>query len=164
MSVVVSDASPVHYLILTNAIHILPSLFSKVVIPAQVVSELQRQNAPPPVRTWMNKPPSWMEVRIPTRAEALNLHMGEEHAIALALELRTAILVDEKEARNVARQKGLVVIGTLGLLERAADKGLINFRDALTALRTTNMRISRSLIDTTLNRNSKPTAGSDCLD
>lgn len=80
------------------------------------------------------------------------MHTGEEHAIALAIEFQTPILLDEKEARKVAREKGLVVIGTVGVLERAAEKGLIVLGDALTSLLKTNMRISQSLIDEALER------------
>lgn len=153
MSVVVSDASPLHYLILTKTINILPGLFSKVIIPEEVVkNELQRPKTPAPVRDWMSALPKWVEVRKPTRPESLHLHTGEEHAIALALEFHTPIVLDEKEARKVAREKGLVVIGTVGVLERAAEKGLVVLSDALTSLLKTNMRISQSLIDEALER------------
>jgi predicted nucleic acid-binding protein len=38
MNLVVADASPVHYLILVEAIDVLPKLFSRVVIPAHVIN------------------------------------------------------------------------------------------------------------------------------
>jgi len=153
MKLVVSDASPIHYLVLINAVSILPKLFSKVIIPEHVITtELQSQRTPPLVRTWVSNLPPWVEVRKPAQPEALQLHIGEEHAIALALEFNTPILLDEKEAREVAKGKGLLVIGTVGLIERAAARNLIDLRESLTALQKTNMRISRSLIEDALQR------------
>jgi len=153
MNLVVSDASPIHYLILINAVSILPRLFSKVIIPEHVITtELQSTRTPPLVRTWVSNLPPWVEVRKPAKPEALHLHIGEEHAIALALEFNAPILLDEKEAREVAKDKGLLVIGTVGLIERAAAGNLIDLRESLSALLKTNMRINRSLIDNALKR------------
>jgi len=65
------------------------------------------------------------------------------------------ILLDEKEARKIAKEKGLVVIGTVGLIERAAARNLVDLRKTLTALQKTNMRVSRSLIHDALMRQSQ---------
>jgi predicted nucleic acid-binding protein len=100
MKLVVSDASPIHYLVLINAVEVLSKLFSKVVIPEHVLTmELQSPRTPPLLRTWASNLPPWVDVRKPTKPEALRLHKGEEHAIALALEINAPILLDEKEAR-----------------------------------------------------------------
>jgi predicted nucleic acid-binding protein len=48
--IVVSDTSPVHYLVLAGVEHILPQLFGEVVIPPTVLAELQRHQTPEPVR------------------------------------------------------------------------------------------------------------------
>jgi predicted nucleic acid-binding protein len=153
MNLVVSDASPVRYLIAIDAVHILPELFSKVIIPEHVIAtELQGRRTPAKVKEWASHPPSWVEVRKPAKPESLELHAGEEQAIALALELGTPILLDEKETRDVAQRKGLVVIGTIGLLELAASKSLVNLADALKALQETNMRVHPFLIQSALKR------------
>jgi predicted nucleic acid-binding protein len=153
MNLVVSDASPIHYLVLIKAVSLLPKLFSKVIIPEHVIAtELQSSRTPPLVRAWVSNLPPWVEVRKPSKPEALRLHIGEEHAIALALEFNAPILLDEKEARQVAKDKGLLVIGTVGLIERAAAGNLIDLRESLIALQKTNMRINRSLIDDVLKR------------
>jgi predicted nucleic acid-binding protein len=161
MKLVVSDASPIHYLVLIHAIGVLPKLFSKVIIPEHViVTELQSPRTPPLVRTWASNLPPWVEVRKPSKPEALHLHKGEEHAIALALEFNAPILLDEKDARKVAQDKGLLVIGTVGLIERAAARNLIDLRKSLAALQKTNMRINRSLIQAALERRSQQRAKS----
>jgi predicted nucleic acid-binding protein len=52
VSIVVSDTSPLHYLVEREAIEILPALFHDVLIPPTVHRELQHQKTPPRVRAW----------------------------------------------------------------------------------------------------------------
>src|SRR5882762_3084841 len=40
MRVVVADATPLHYLILVDAVHVLPRLFGRIYVPAEVRDEL----------------------------------------------------------------------------------------------------------------------------
>lgn len=76
MTLVESDASPVHYLVLINAVGVLPKLFSKVIIPEHVIAtELQSPRTPPLVRAWVSNLPPWVEVRKPAKPAALHLHM-----------------------------------------------------------------------------------------
>jgi predicted nucleic acid-binding protein len=158
MNLVVADASPIHYLILVDAIDVLPKLFSRVVIPAHVINaELQSPKTPPLVRNWVAHIPPWVEIRNPVNPEPLHLHTGEEHAIALALELKAPVLLDEKEARQIAKNKGILVIGTVGIIERAADMNLLDIRKTLTELRRTNAHISDSIIDYAIRRHAQRT-------
>jgi uncharacterized protein len=53
------------------------------------------------------------------------LDKGEAFAIALALQLKTGLLIDEKLGRNVARKLNLKIIGTAGVLLLAKQRGLI---------------------------------------
>ncbi len=53
---------------------------------------------------------------------------------------------DEKKARQVARQRGLPVAGTLGVLDVAAKRGLVDLADALDRLRQTNFRAPARLL------------------
>ncbi|MEB2837172.1 MAG: DUF3368 domain-containing protein [Desulfurococcales archaeon] len=51
---------------------------------------------------------------------------GEAEAIVLALELNAdLLLVDDRDARNLAKKLGLQVMGTLGVLALAKYRGLI---------------------------------------
>jgi len=64
---------------------------------------------------------------LPVRFLKLNLHAGESEAIALALERGIkGIILDDKQAREIADELGLKVIGTLGLLILAKRKGLLS--------------------------------------
>ena len=63
MTVVVADTSPLNYLVLIEAIDLLPRLYGKIIIPAEVLSELSSKGAPSPVSDWAAKLPAWVEVR-----------------------------------------------------------------------------------------------------
>jgi predicted nucleic acid-binding protein len=52
MILVVADTGPIHYLILVNAIEILPRMYDRVVIPKTVLDELVNPHAPAAVRNW----------------------------------------------------------------------------------------------------------------
>jgi predicted nucleic acid-binding protein len=153
MSLVVSDASPLHYLILIGTVDVLPLLFSKVMVPEHVISqELQAPRTPRLVQDWVRKLPPWVEIRRPSSTEKLGLGLGEEQAIALAIELLAPLLVDERDAREIAEGKGVLVVGTLGIIERAARKKLLDVTKALADLRKTNFRISQTLIAEVIQR------------
>ena len=154
MSVVVSDTSPLHYLILCGAESILPSLFRQVVIPPTVFRELQQPNTPPPVRQWAASLPTWVAVQSPKTVNLkLDVDAGELEAICLAQEIHAdAVLMDDRAGRNAAIHCGLAVVGTIGLLEQAAARGLIELPTALARLRQTNARLDPELIHAALAR------------
>ena len=54
------------------------------------------------------------------------LDLGEAEAIALAMEVEaSAVLLDEINGRETAKAAGFIVIGTLGLLVTAKQRGLV---------------------------------------
>lgn len=62
------------------------------------------------------------------------------------------LLIDERLGREIARKRGLAVIGTLGILDDAATQGLIDLADTIAQLQQTNFRISRRIIQKLLNK------------
>ena len=154
MSVVVSDTSPLHYLILCGAENILPRLFQQVVIPPAVFHEIQQANTPPLVRQWAANLPDWVTVQSPKSLNLkLNVDAGELEAICLAQEIHAAaILMDDRAGRTAAVHCGLAVVGTIGLLEQAAARGLIELPPTLARLRQTNARLDPELIQAALAR------------
>ena len=63
MRLVVADTGPLNYLVLIEAIELLPKLFEKVFAPEAVRIELLAKDAPSVVRAWAAQPPGWLDVR-----------------------------------------------------------------------------------------------------
>ena len=81
------------------------------------------------------------------------LDSGETEVIALAGELRAdLVLIDEREARREAARRRIPVIGTIGILEEAAARHLIELPETLQRLIATNFRIDRRYLDDALRR------------
>jgi predicted nucleic acid-binding protein len=55
--------------------------------------------------------------------------------------------IDEKLGVRIAREQGLAVTGTLGVLVQAARRGLIDVEHALTDLQATDFRCSRRVVE-----------------
>ena len=84
---------------------------------------------------------------------ALDVDAGELEAICLAQEIKAdAILMDDRAGRSAAIHCGLAVVGTIGLLEQAAARGLIELPQAMERLRQTNARLDPELIRAALAR------------
>lgn len=151
--IVVSDTSPLNYLVLIEQIECLPRLFGRVLVPEAVRRELLHPETPAVVRAWILSAPEWLEVHAaPPALESEVLGPGEAEAIPLAEELDALLLVDDLEAREAALERGLGATGTLGVLERAAAAGLLELPEALARLRTTTFRLSARLESFVLER------------
>ena len=115
--IVVSDTSPLNYLIAIQEIEILPALYQRVLIPETVAMELKHPRAPAAVRQWMLQLPAWIEERpvsnkIDQDLEALD--PGERDALSLAIALGAdLILIDDGEGRRAAGRHNVRVTGTL---------------------------------------------------
>src|SRR5215212_6248550 len=76
---VVADTSPLRYLVVIQAIELLPLLYERVVVPQAVLTELQHPRSPREVRAWLATPPAWVEVRQPQqRTRLARLGPGEQ--------------------------------------------------------------------------------------
>jgi predicted nucleic acid-binding protein len=102
---VVSDTSPVNYLVLTGDVQLLPLMFGRVAIPSTVQRELSSFDAPALVRNWIAMPPAWLEIFATEDVDPFpGLHRGESAAIALSLSLDAELLLmDERKGVKVAR-------------------------------------------------------------
>lgn len=149
MSIVISDTTPLHYLILIGNVDVLPRLFNKVLAPPAVIEELKHPNAPHPVAAWASHLPEWVEVRTPCTDLQLHIGTGEDQAISLAVELgNVPILMDDRRARAAAHGLGLFTLRTITILELADDAGLLDFESELSRLQATNFYIEESILET----------------
>lgn len=147
--IVVSNTSPLCYLILIGHCEVLPKLYGTVATTQTVIDELRHPDAPGPVKTWANVPPDWLKIHadpVPAENVLTNLDAGERSAILLAEILRAdVVLLDEAAARSLAVLRGLRIAGTLGVLCDAAKSGFLELPEALDRLRQTNFRASPEL-------------------
>ncbi|HEY1683444.1 MAG TPA: hypothetical protein VGG19_01660 [Tepidisphaeraceae bacterium] len=153
--IVVSDTSPLNYLVLIDAIDVLPKLFGQVSVPSRVMEELGHPRTPDAVKLWSKSPPAWLLIRTPLTAigEDTLLDPGESQAIALAHELHAAaLLIDEKQGRRIAREHGFITIGTITILELAARQNLLDLKSAFDRLERTSFQITPALINAALDR------------
>jgi predicted nucleic acid-binding protein len=148
--IVVADAGPLRYLVLTGYAKILPRLFGTVAVPTTVVDELRHPRSPAAVRIWVATPPAWIAVHpdpVQVDAGLRRLDPGEQAAIALAGELGgVLLLIDDRAGVAAAREQGFRVTGTLGVLVEAARLDLLDLEAAFTSLRGTNFRQPRRLL------------------
>lgn len=85
------------------------------------------------------------------------LDSGESSAIALAAEKKDSLLIiDDLKARKFAKRLGLRYSGTLGIINKAKEIGIIDrIGPLLDELKTTDFRIAESVIDKLLKRNNE---------
>jgi hypothetical protein len=128
MPVVVSDTSPLRALAHLDHMEWLQDLFHQIRLPPAVAAELRH----PPSSLAVVDVTAWrfLVIQSPTNGQRvsefrLRLDAGEAEALALAEELHADfVLVDELAGREVARQCGFSVLGTLGILLRAKQQQL----------------------------------------
>ena len=134
---VVADSSPLNFIIRLGNVDSLPRLFEAVAIPPQVAEELSHMRTPKAVRDFMVRLPQWLTIRSPMHIETIpGVDPGEAAAISLARELKAdLLLIDDREGRKAAVKRHIPVTGTIGVLERAAQAGLLDLPEAFHGLK-----------------------------
>jgi predicted nucleic acid-binding protein len=160
---VIADTSPLNYLILIEAVDLLPRLYGQVILPQAALNELRNPAAPPLVWKWATSLPEWIEARNPVtgsrvpREERLEtLGPGEREAITLAEQFRfvspVLLLLDEEAARREASFRQLPSTAFLGVLKAALRQGWVDLAEAFARLGRTNFRVSPKLLQTILDQ------------
>src|SRR6266850_130428 len=101
--IVISDTTPLNYLILIERIEILRQLYEQVVIPQGVINEMLSTDSPLAVSQWAINPPTWTTVKpvsTVSNTQVDGIEEGERQAIILAEELGAdLVLLDDLRAR-----------------------------------------------------------------
>ncbi|MGI8588883.1 MAG: DUF3368 domain-containing protein [Chloroflexia bacterium] len=123
---VVSNTTPLINLVGIGRLDLMHALYGTIWIPNVVYEEYGagRGSGDPDVAAL-----AWVRI-VPTVAPDPSLPQGlgagEAAAISLAIaENARAVLLDEQLARRVARERGLPIVGTLGLLVAAKQSGIL---------------------------------------
>lgn len=148
--IVVSDTSPICYLLLIGRIDLLQVLYNSIIIPQTVADELSASESPIAVKDWIAQPPSWLQIRAVEPLQAIDLEKldpGEREAILLAQQLKAdLVILDDRAARQAAINRGLKIIGLLGILKDAAQADLVNLETAFEQLQEAGFWVAPSLL------------------
>jgi len=126
---VIVNSSVLIFLAKLNKIELLKKLFAEVIIPEAVhrecVLEGNRHE-----ESLLIANATWIQVKRAKNLQLVELLSdliddGEAEAITLALETRSLIILDDKDARKIARGLNLQVTGIVGILLLAKKKKLI---------------------------------------
>lgn len=141
-AIVIADTSCLIVLTRLNALTVLQSLYGQLYITEEVAGE------------YGEPLPDWIKVEAVKDRRVFQvllsvLDPGEASSLALALELKDVLLiVDEFKGRKEALRLGIKITGTLGLLVKAKQEGIISqLRPVLHQLNTAGFRISEALAE-----------------
>ena len=149
---IISDTGPLVVLFKTDLLFLLRDIYQDVLVPEAVKKELTRKSEG---NILFEKNP-WIKVKKATDKESIQilsliLDGGESEAIALALELGSMILIDERKGRNCAKNLNIRVRGTLGLFLEARKKGKVkNVTECIDKLKRAGYYLDDELIEALL--------------
>jgi uncharacterized protein len=147
--IVVSDSSPLFTLAKIGYLHLLKTIFGTLYIPNDVEQELAAKKSDDEVPDILSMTSDWLVVRSPQKLLTIpGIDQGEIAAISLAIELKaSSLLIVDKAGRKMALAMKVPIIGTIGILETAAKRGLLDLAEAFTSLKATNFRYSHDALD-----------------
>jgi predicted nucleic acid-binding protein len=152
MVVVIADAGPLIALAKISQLHLLPALFSEVLMTEAVANECLRGQSSDAELINHALKSGWLKrVENPTFKHRLSrsLGLGEQSSIEYALQTdsKTLLNLDDGLARKQALRRELVVVGTAALLFAAQRKSLIADAEAvITELNQIGYRISAEVV------------------
>jgi hypothetical protein len=139
---IVSNTTPISNFLHLGQMEILKTIFKELHVPMAVHSEIE---------TFFSGDHQWQrclvedfilktEVQTSPKIQELmiHLHMGEAEALCLCIENNAKLcLLDDKDARIIARLNKIPISGTLGVLMRAKKMGIIeSVKEPMDRLRT----------------------------
>lgn len=154
--IVVSNTTPISELAKIGRLNLLRDVYSRLFVPREVYDEVTTGKHPAVTQIRIA---DWIELRpVGDAQKVLDLHavtqlgLGECAAMILAEEIGAhRLLIDDRAARREAQRRGLPLIGTLGTLLLAKQRGLIpHLKEPLDDLIAHGARISEQLYRETL--------------
>ena len=153
--VVVADSSPIISFARANKLHIIPSIYKKVIIPQGVYDEIVVKGRGKPGAEEI-KNADWIslcEIKNQVEVEKLKekFGQGESEAVVLAQELKAILLADEWGVIREARRRGIEITSTHLVLIEAKKRRLIeSVKKELEELIVSGFRTTPVLIKETL--------------
>jgi len=138
--IVIADTSCFILLEKIGELGLLKLLFSEIITTDTIASEFG------------STLPAWVQIRTPkniTFQNSLDIDAGEASAITLALESESSLLIlDDNKGRKLARRLNLLFTGTLGIILKAKNVGIIpSIKPIIQKIQETNFRFSKKVLD-----------------
>jgi predicted nucleic acid-binding protein len=154
--IIVCDSSPLFALAICDKLHLLEQMYDTALIPEAVYNEVSVSGKPnaDKIQEWAHNKVAQVKNDDFIQTLAGMLGMGEAEAIAL-YKAKDAdyLLIDERKGRKIAESYNIKIIGTLGLLLLAKQKGLLeNVKPCIELLQQSTIRITPELYEKTLQR------------
>lgn len=153
--IIVSDTSSISNLLQIGLIELLYRLYGEITITPAVERELYAINEQSTAIEQLD----WIKVVAPKNQKLIiklleDLDLGESESIALALEYDAQyLIIDEYQGRLIADQYGIKIIGILGILIQAKQKGLLqNVKEPIEQLRSIGFRLNQQLVSNVLKK------------
>ncbi len=155
MRKVIVNATPLIILCHIGQLDLLKKLYTKIIIPQAVYQEVcaKLDSACQQVNDNLD----WIQVCVVShpaerKMYQAKLHAGEVEVMILAREMNADLLViDDKAAKKTAKYLGFTVTGTLGVLLRAKQIGVVQeVRPLLQAIRKNGFYVSATVADMVL--------------
>ena len=129
MPKIVSNTTPLISLLKIDQLALLQKIYRNIIIPSAVFAEVE-QGKTKPYYTDLSKL-DWISIQEIREQKAMSyfydLDAGEAAVIILATELKAdLVIIDEILGRRFAKHAGHQVTGTLGILMKAKELGLID--------------------------------------
>lgn len=151
---IISDTSSISNLFQIGKIELLKELFGSITIAPAVQRELYALEEQKEIDNI-----KWIKVVAPKDQKKVSvlleeLDLGESESIVLAIERNAKyLIIDEYRGRLIAEQYGVKIVGVLGILVQAKQKGLISsVSDEITKLRAIGFRLNQRLVEKVLRR------------
>lgn len=150
MRKIISNTTPIISLLKIGKLILLRELYEKVIVPTAVYIEIENGKEKPYYQDL--KQIDWIEIqeiRNPdSRAYFLDLDEGEAEVLILAKEQNVdLVIMDEIMGRRYAKQLGFNLTGTIGILLKSKENGLVeSIKDLLTELTEKGTWLSPKLI------------------
>ncbi|RLD53484.1 MAG: DUF3368 domain-containing protein [Bacteroidetes bacterium] len=150
MRKIISNTTPIISLLKIGKLNLLKELYGKVIVPAAVYIEIENGRDKPYYQDLTQI--EWLEIqkiRNPgSRAYFLDLDDGEAEVLILAKEQNVdLVIMDEIMGRRYAKQLGFNLTGTIGILLKSKENGLIaSIKGLLTELTEKGTWLSPKLI------------------
>ena len=147
---IIGDSSALVALAVVNQLELLEKLYDKLYIPQAVFDEVTQVGKPQSdkLRQFLQSKVK----RVDLTLTQLGLGLGELEAITLYKELDAdVLLIDDNRAKKYASLNGVKVIGSLGVLIKAKEKGHIEIiKPFLDEIQKSEVYISKKLIEKVL--------------